>query len=58
MVRSRTAVVVGLLGLQQTVDAFGVAPRAIVEYRDKFRRTAKGWRIAERQYQYDFLKAE
>jgi len=30
MVRSRTAVVVGLLGLQQTVDAFGVAPRAIV----------------------------
>ena len=35
-----------------------VAPRAIVEYHDKFRRTAKGWRIAERQYQYDFLKAE
>ncbi len=35
-----------------------VAPRAIVEYRDNFRRTAKGWRIAERQYQYDFLKTE
>ena len=35
-----------------------VAPRAIVEYRDKFRRTAKGWRIAERRYQYDFLKTE
>ena len=35
-----------------------VAPRAIVEYRDKFRHTAKGWRIAERQYQYDFLKTE
>ena len=35
-----------------------VAPRAVVEYRDKFRRTAEGWRIAERQYQYDFLQAE
>ena len=35
-----------------------VAPRAVVEYRDKFRRTAEGWRIAERQYQYNFLQAE
>lgn len=35
-----------------------VAPRSVVEYRDKFQRTADGWRIAERQYQYSFLKEE
>ena len=31
-------------------------PRAIVEYYDTFRRTADGWRIASREYQYTFLK--
>lgn len=35
-----------------------VAPRAVVECRDKFRRTDDGWRIAERQYQYQFLKED
>lgn len=35
-----------------------VAPRAVVKYRDKFRRTTEGLRITERQYQYDFLQAE
>ena len=33
-----------------------VVPRAIVEYYDTFRRTADGWRIASREYQYTFLK--
>ena len=35
-----------------------VAPRAVVKYRDKSRRTTEGWRVAERQYQFDFLQAE
>ena len=33
-----------------------VVPRAIVEYYDTFRRTADGWLIASREYQYTFLK--
>lgn len=33
-----------------------VVPRSIVEYHDTFRRTADGWRIASREYQYTFLK--
>jgi len=40
------------------VPSGNVAPRSLVEYKDKFRRTEDGWRIAERQYQYGFLKEE
>ena len=35
-----------------------VTPRSLSDYKDKFRRTEDGWRIAERQYQYGVLKEE
>ena len=43
---------------QEGVVSPRVTPRSVVEYRDEFRHTAEGWRIASRIYQIHFLQAE
>lgn len=43
---------------QADVLSARVTPRSVVEYTDKYRRTAQGWRIASRSYQLNFMQAE
>jgi ketosteroid isomerase-like protein len=35
-----------------------VTPRSMVEYKDTYRRTADGWKIASRHYRIDFMQEE
>ena len=43
---------------QEGVISARVTPRSLVEYQDTYRRTAEGWKIARRFYQFNFLQAE
>ena len=47
-----------LPGSQPSIDVAGGTTRSLVEYTDTYRRTAEGWKIATRYYNFNFLQAD